>query len=376
MTQNAPPLEKIDNRNDPSQLVPPDEKFWQHYSPHGEFPLSSAGSLVVHLLIFGLLGLMAWLGVALFSHSSRSLPVEAVRLDLGGGGGNPRGEGDGPNTGAMPQEAGDAKNENATESVPTDPVTPPKLDVNPTPQVQPKFENDPGRVISTTEQASQTFASLRKTAGKAVSPNSKPPGYGKGGKGQGGGSGDGEGKGTGSGKGDGPGNLTKREKRQLRWTLLNDTYDFNDYVNQLQGLGAILAIPVRERGDDFDYVIVKNLSARPAKVSKGNIEDVRREVSSMIRWVNENPRDAAGIIHALGLPMPQVAQDKLHFFACLPEQLEQKLLQLEIAHLHKRYPNREEDDIKATTFHIIRRGGGKYEPVVKEMTLVNDQKVK
>jgi hypothetical protein len=66
------------------------------------------------------------------------------------------------------------------------------------------------------------------------------------------------------------------------------------------------------------------------------------------------------------MQMPKIAPEKLHFLACLPEQLEQKLLQSEIAYLHKRYPNRQEDDIEATNFKLIRTSGGKYEPVVDE----------
>ena len=92
MAQTAPPTDRTRNSATRPDLVPPDERFWQRYSPHAEFPLSGAGSLAIHILVFGLLGLLAWLGAVLFSHSSRSLPVEAVRLDLGGGGGNPRGQ--------------------------------------------------------------------------------------------------------------------------------------------------------------------------------------------------------------------------------------------------------------------------------------------
>ena len=41
--------------SDNQPLVPPDERFWQRYSRHGELPLSGATSLAVHLLVFGLL---------------------------------------------------------------------------------------------------------------------------------------------------------------------------------------------------------------------------------------------------------------------------------------------------------------------------------
>jgi hypothetical protein len=61
--------------SDNQPLVPPDERFWQRYSRHGELPLSGATSLALHLLVFGLLVLIAYLAYAVFSHTSHSLPV-------------------------------------------------------------------------------------------------------------------------------------------------------------------------------------------------------------------------------------------------------------------------------------------------------------
>src|SRR5579859_3280116 len=87
-------------------LVPPDESMWKRYSPHGELPLSGAGSLTLHLLVFGLMLLAAWLAYSVFGHTNRSLPVEAVRLDLAGGGGDKNARGSGEGRGPKPVEAG------------------------------------------------------------------------------------------------------------------------------------------------------------------------------------------------------------------------------------------------------------------------------
>lgn len=115
-------------------LVPPDERFWQRYSPHGELPLSGAGSLALHLLVFGLMLLSAWLAYAVFSHTTRSLPVEAVRLDLGGGGGSRHGQGEGANRGNQPEEVGEAKTENpAANPNPVDTEKRPELTVQAAP---------------------------------------------------------------------------------------------------------------------------------------------------------------------------------------------------------------------------------------------------
>ncbi len=359
MSQTAPPSGKSGKR-DASPLTPPDERFWQRYSPHAEFPLSSAGSLVLHLLLFGLLALAAWLGVALFGQTNRQLPVEAVRV-VAGGGGNRNGQDDGPNSGA-PVEAGQP-NENEANAPPDAP--PPKIEVDPAAPQKPKFEEQSGRRIQASDTASNTFENLRKSVGRIRSPSSQPSGRGQGGSGSGGGQGSGEGTGIGSGKGNGPpANLTQREKRALRWSLLFNTIDSADYVAQLQGLGAVLAFPVRESGGDFEYRTVRNLTPGRAKLLN---EDIRN-IQAMVRWIDDKPRNAIGVMTVLGLPMPKISQDKLHFFACMPERLEQKLLELELAYLKKQNPGRSEDDIFETKFKIKVRNG-KYQPEVYEQTL-------
>ena len=360
MSQTAPPPDKAGKR-DASQATPPDERFWQRYSPHAEFPLSSAGSLLLHLLVFGLLGLMAWLGMALFGHADRSLPVEAVRIAPGGGG-NPNGQDGGPNSGT-PQEIGDPK-EKADAKAPPEDAPIQKLDVNPTPQNKPKFEDQPGRRIQQSDTASNTFASLRKSAGRIREPGSESS-RGQGGSGEGGGKGSGKGTSVGSGVGDGPpANLTQREKRQLRWTMLFNTRDSADYVAQLQGLGAILAFPVRENGNDFEYRVVRNLTPGQAKMLNEDIQNVR----AMVKWMDDKPRNAVGVLTVLGLPVPKISQDKLHFLACMPEKLEQKLLNLELGYLQKQHRGRSEDDIDETKFKINVHNG-KYQPEVYEQTL-------
>jgi hypothetical protein len=364
MSQTAPPSDKSGKRAS-SSLVPPDERFWQRYSPHAEFPLSSAGSFVLHVLALGLLGLMAWLATTLFDHASRQLPVEAVRL--AGGGGNPRGQGDGANTGA-PVEVGEKPNEAVADNVPPEDVAPPKIEVNPNSLPKTQFD-DSTRQIQKIDDASRAFARLGQRANKIQLPSSEPPGYGKGGTGKGGGSGSGEGEGYGSGKGEGLVNPTQREKRAIRWTMGFNTVDMADYVAQLRGVGAILAIPIGEKGDDFDYGIIRNLSARPAKLQQEDIQKVLQEVHGMIRWYENDPKNAAGVLAVLGIPLPKISPEKLHFVACMPAKLEQKLSQLELAYLNRKFPGRNEDDIHSTKFRIKVLRSGKYEPEVVELKL-------
>lgn len=357
MAKHSSSAAPIENRTTKPPLVPPDERFWQHYSPHAEFPLSSAGSLAVHLLIVGVLILLAWLGSILYSNGNRSLPVEAVRLDLGGGGGNVHGEGDASNNGT-PSEASQP-NDNATENVPpdTDPH-PKKIDVKPGPQVQSQFDVDSTRFLQETDtQAAQTFQNLSHVTSRLRLTDAKPSGRGQGGSGSGGGSGDGKGTGVGNAQGEGHGTLTQREKRMLRWTMLFSPRSSADYVAQLRGLGAFLAFPIP---GSRDYKVVRDLSARPARLLDEDIAQLHR-----IYWFDNKPDSVAQVAEVLGLrlqPLPD------HFIAFMPEEVEQKLFQREKAYLNKKYPGRTEDDIAETKFRLHERGRT-IEPEVSELKI-------
>lgn len=359
MAQPVASPNQIDNRTASANLTPPDEQFWQRYSPHAEFPLSSVGSFVIHLLFFGLLALAAWLGVVLFGDARKSVPVEAVRLDLGGGGGNVHGRGEGANEGT-PREAGGQENEKSTENAAPEDVHRPELKVEPGPKLDPKFDDNPKRTISAAS-TSATINGLRERLNNLKFQSGKPSGYGKGGTGEGGGSGGGKGKGTGDGRGDGVATPTQREKRMLRWTMMFSVNNSPDYVAQLGGLGAILAIPVRDGPKGPEYEIVRNLSARPAKLLKEDVQEIQR----MVYWVDDKPDSVQGVMAVLGLQQIRPS----HFLAFMPVELEKKLLDLEIAYLKKKYPGRGEDDIKSTKFRIRSLGRGKFEPVVDTQTL-------
>src|SRR5438046_1822792 len=73
-------------------VLPPEEQFWQRYSPHNEFPVSSIGSLTIYLII-GVL-IVAGIKLKLFDTERPPLDVDSVEMDftdIGGGGGDPDG---------------------------------------------------------------------------------------------------------------------------------------------------------------------------------------------------------------------------------------------------------------------------------------------
>jgi hypothetical protein len=346
--------------------VPPEEQFWQRYSPHHEFPLSSATSIVLHALVIGLLIL---LGVLLFTGDNEGtkppkIDFKVVKGELGrkfgsgpgGSGGSPEGvgaEAGGKDTKAKTEVT--AKTEKEPPGNTLDPaallkeVEPKKLQV----KISPKGE----RTIS----GDVAFGKLAQATAQAESDLKKVLSKGKGDSGSGGGldsgsdKGKGPDKGSGLGgkdKGGGGGNTTEeiRAKRQLRWTLIFRTQHGMDYRDQLSDLGATLAIPT-ERGE---YLIIRDLKKG---ARGGKIDDVRESVGDRIFWTDSQPLSVKSLSDALGLNPPPPA---IHAF--FPHKLEATLLKLEL-----NYRGLPEDEIDETRFRIIRRGGT-YVPEVSYQT--------
>src|SRR5690242_2739375 len=89
----TPVSDKKKNADADKDLLPPDERFWQRYSGHHEFPLSGVGSFVVHGLVIGTFALGYFLLTqARQSESNRPPSMDMVRfapgdgLPFGGGG--------------------------------------------------------------------------------------------------------------------------------------------------------------------------------------------------------------------------------------------------------------------------------------------------
>src|SRR5262249_55740028 len=125
---------------------------------------------------------------------------------------------------------------------------PPRPALNPveTAAVQQKFDAPTARFISkSNNDYVKAFARLDDSIRNKLR-DGLNPGRGEGGRGSGGGSGTGTGTGTGGGTGAGRATLNQREKRMLRWHMRFTANSGPEYLNQLAGLGAILAIPINE----------------------------------------------------------------------------------------------------------------------------------
>jgi len=207
----------------------------------------------------------------------------------------------------------------------------------------------PDRIISQAKASDQAFSRLNEQGQKKLLANiAQPPrpGKGQGGKGVGGGKGDGVGTGEGDGTGPGKGGkIDIRQKRVLRWRMMFNTLNGDDYRRQLASLGAILAIPNPQGG----YLVMEDLTP-PVRPQPGDLSKITR-----IFWVDDTPQSVQSLSSALRLPATPP-----HIVAFFPETLEEELLRKE-----KAYRGKEEGDITETRFEIVQRAGGKYEPVVK-----------
>jgi hypothetical protein len=329
--------------------LPPPERFWKRYSRHHEFPLSVVSSIFAHLLVGGIVVLIVTGALlALLGLSRDSVPIEPIRVS--GGAGNPLGEGTGPaNAAPSHREAVEENDRNSTEApAPKDVPDLTKPQKAPPPLLDEK-KNQASRPVDLDSSAQNSRLDRLSTRLSGELQDVMPA------KGEGGPRGEGGGKGTGKGGGEGnatgpgkqTGPLTQHQKRQNRWTLIFDTRDGLDYLRQLHGLGAVLAVPTSSE----EYQVFRNLDHRPAQ---GRHEDI----SAMpgLRWYDTKPDSVRSLAMALELPgVPP------HVVALFPPELEKRLRKLE----ERAYPG-EEDNIDETLFRVVRRGGH-YEVALDEV---------
>jgi len=331
--------------------LPPEPKFWKRYSPHGEAPLSFAGSLTLHALGLGGAFLLAVYLVSLYK-PTQSLPVDPVRLVISGGGGKPGGSGNNKGVGKGVEDVGTEKHDQDLAGLLDEGSKLPPLNPVQAKKVQETFDPDSARFIQMSKSDSaKRFAQLDDNIRKKLA-DGLQPGKGASGPGSGGGEGPGKGPGSGSGSDEGKSTLSKREKRMLRWHMLFTANNGAEYLAQLRGLGAILAIPTKE-GPSPEYKIVRDLHPGRGKLLDEDLSKIQR-----IYWIDDKPRSVTDILNTLGIKMPTPSR----FVAFMPEKLEAELFNME-----RRYVERvlkqpfDEDRIEETRFRVVATPRG-YKP--------------
>ncbi len=356
------PAQQTPKKKDSATKSPPEERFWKRYSPHGEAPLSAAGSIILHALSIGGLILMAVYFSALFVKPAHELPVSPVRLDLSSGGGGGPKDGGGTGTRGLGGRVEDV-GESAEVLPPELQEEPRRPALNPVEkaQIAETFDNEAARFIQeSNSESTKAFARLTDGVRRKLSDNLNPS-RGKGGSGGGGGQGTGQGTGVGSGRGEGKMALSKREKRMLRWHMRFTAASGEEYLSQLRGLGAKLAFPLGDRRNPDFYVVEKLIPGEQAVV-----KDVAQ--FNAIYWIDDKPNSVRDILAALRLQLPEIPNE---FVAFMPKAIEDRLFELErnyvVGVLRRPF---DEDKIEETIFRVVPKGG-KYVPELTSV-LVRD----
>jgi hypothetical protein len=317
--------------------TPPEEQFWQRYSPHYEFPLSSATSVGLHILVFLLLALGAWWIARMTSAEQR--PLSDVPVVVAGPGNRPAGGSGSPRAGSGAPDLVEEKGSNDNAAAKPN-AEPPRKDLPPrspapTPIVPPASDEESKRHLI--DRAHRSSEETQKRLVEGLRSGKDKPGPG------------GIGKDKQVGDFEGLGTPEKRVERMGRWVMVFETVNGDDYARQLAGLGAILAVPERD-GENVTYSVYRDLHARPAH---GKIEDIAEIHRGW--WEDTKRESITPLCQALGIrPVPD------HILAFFPPNLERRLLSMEL-----QYKGLKEEQIERTWFKVRKTGTG-YEPIVTD----------
>jgi len=210
-------------------------------------------------------------------------------------------------------------------------------DTSPLPEVQPNPADD--RVLV---EAARKAREVAKNLGGLTSMTPTPAPSGGGGTPGPGGSGVGPGAPGGNGP-PGPGS-SARARRQVRWTMSFTTESGEDYLRQLNYLGAVLFVEVPGEPTRM----YKHLDRKPVPAEQED-PDIRKRLS----WTDTNPASVGPLAQAMGID-----RTPSRIVAYFPQELEDQLLKKEL-----RYHGRPENKIQSTIFQLLKLGS-RYEIIV------------
>jgi hypothetical protein len=342
-------------------LLPPDETFWQRYSPHHELPLAGMTSLFAHGMVIGVIVLAALLMMFNWESDAGKPPsMDVVQVS---------GLGDGmEGAGAEPGAPGDVQSMRK-EYVPNLTKDPPEAstDVIPNLKEAPKKEFQVPEItpVKPADDIESLLNNLEKDANNQAKKESakSPPklavasgtGNPKGLGGQGGsGGGPGKGvKGTGLGAGGPLGRkATNAEIYAKRWQfeLMSSTIagGQKEHVAKLIAMGVIVAF-VDAKGTVY---FAQDLRRRPVSLKVGSME----KYNDAVKWTNQSAASIYHLAMELRLPFTPVAEVIL-----LPKDREQAIADEEMRFAQN--AGRDPKTIQNTWFDFRLRNGA-YEPVV------------
>jgi hypothetical protein len=339
-------------------LVPPEERFWQRYSPHHEFPLSGAASVTVHALI---LGALAFLAFRLFSDDETRRPVKIDMVEIDGADGNFDGLGFGQSffkedkrrrtefgsEGGNPTSAGKQDGEKRDDITVARNFKQADLKVEPGGE-EPNTSGTEGGF----DELDKTIKGIEHSIAMAMNPSAKTAGGPRSGKddkdvkGSPGGPLGSKGSGL-RGKGGGAGNspygtiFSKQQKRQMRWKILASA-DGNEHLAKLKALKVTLVVPTPQQGV---FKLMDLSRPNPSFEIATNLVNQ----GDKVWWTNKDQQQVGALAAVLGIRPPPHA-----FVIFLPKPLEERMLDLERQHAGQGVS---EDQIELTTWNVPFRDG-------------------
>lgn len=288
--------------------LPPDEAFWAKYNSRFEFPFSTVGAVLLHVVVALVIVLM--LAEMRASTPNKDLRVVMAQID---------GYGEGsPGDGTEPTDLPAGGSENLAEVVP--PTLP---ELTPLPEVRETLREllpEPNSA-AIPDRKLKDYAALDKSLLKGLA-----RGEGQGGTGPGGAGPDGA------------------IPQSFRWTLRFKTRDGRDYVYQLGILRAHILVPVPP--GNKECLLFEDLSAEPPRGRKMTDPDLTR-LGRQVRFSDRSRDSCRQVARALGLDFtPDV------FYAFFPDDLRQDWAAKERA-----FRGADPKDIEETVLEVTVTGG-------------------
>jgi len=333
-----------------TDLRPPDERFWQRYSPHHEALLSGVGSLTVHGLVVGIMILLGWAALwARTSETQRPPNMDVLQLAEGAeGGGEPAPLGQGEENTKQEAVAANSnpQSEHTTKEIlpmdlPKTLVSPDAIADDPTPSQK----DDVGAFLETIGQEAKKVQAVKVKADKPAGRKDGQVGK-KGLGGSGGGTGTGIGKGKGPGKGGG-GGTGQHKVYANRWNF-NPAGNGREQAEKLVAARMILVVP-----HPSGPFVIRDLRRRPAPLIR---ENVAKLLDGAVYWVSRAPAEVAKLAAELRLSAAPP-----FLIILVPEDREQQMAAAEAE--YAKMQGRPYDTITETWFDFRLRNGI-YEPVV------------
>lgn len=320
MSTSAPPPDKS---APPPPLAPPDEQFWDRYSPHHEFPLSSVGSVALHIGALVLFVLALWLLSGLTLSDKTPVPMRTITLADGDGV-----EGKGGGGGTDRKENIDPIRQNVPKDVPR-----PKIE-----QVVPEIKQFLPKVADQNGPKPEDLKNIEKYAGLDPDLARKLLEGASGKKGTGPGDGTG-GPGPDGAGGGNKGDASSSANRGIRWELNFKTASGKDYFEQLQAMKATLLIP-----EPTDFKVYKAY-----RLATGSLRGEDYDIAQLpgLHFIDDDDGSARRLAQAMGLGFSPP-----RFLAFFPKDIEDELAKKE----HD-FRGRKESEIFSTSFRILIRDG-------------------